>query len=120
MRGDRIGIIGPNGCGKTTLIKLLLGDLEPQSGEVHQGTKLEICYFDQLRGQLDEEKSVQDNLCDGGDTVGVDGQRRHVIGYLKDFYFQPTVLGSLFGCYPAVSATGSCWLNSLLNRPMFW
>ena len=87
MRGDRIGIIGPNGCGKTTLIKLLLGDLEPQSGEVHQGTKLEICYFDQLRGQLDEEKSVQDNLCDGGDTVGVDGQRRHVIGYLKDFLF---------------------------------
>lgn len=86
-RGDRIGIIGPNGCGKTTLIKLLLGDLEPQSGEVHQGTKLEVCYFDQLRGQLDENKTVQDNLCDGGDTVGVDGERRHVIGYLKDFLF---------------------------------
>jgi len=88
-RGDRIGIIGPNGCGKTTLIKLLLGDLEPQQGTVHLGTKLEVCYFDQLRDQLDEEKTVQDNLCDGGDTVGVDGERRHVIGYLKDFLFEP-------------------------------
>jgi len=89
IRGDRIGIIGPNGCGKTTLIKLLLGELTPQQGDVQLGTKLEVCYFDQLRGQLEEEKTLQENLCDGTDTVNVDGQSRHVISYLKDFLFEP-------------------------------
>ena len=89
MRGDRVGVIGPNGCGKTTLLKLLLGELKPQEGKVKLGTKLEICYFDQLRGQLDEEQTLVANLCDGGDTVRVGDQRKHVMGYLKDFLFEP-------------------------------
>ena len=89
MRGDRVGVIGPNGCGKTTLLKLLLGELKPQAGKVKLGTKLQICYFDQLRGQLNEEQTLAENLCDGGDTVRVGDQRKHVIGYLKDFLFEP-------------------------------
>ena len=89
LRGDKIGIIGPNGCGKTTLIRLLLGDLQPQQGEIKQGTKLDIAYFDQLRGQLDPEKNVQDNVADGNDHVTINGVPRHVISYLGDFLFSP-------------------------------
>ncbi len=89
MRGDKIGIIGPNGCGKTTLIRLLLGDLSPEQGTIKQGTKLEIAYFDQLRGQLDPEKNVQDNVADGNDHVTINGTPRHVISYLGDFLFSP-------------------------------
>jgi len=89
LRGDKIGIIGPNGCGKTTLIRLLLGDLEPEQGSIKQGTKLDIAYFDQLRGQLDPEKNVQDNIAGGNDFVTIDGQPRHVISYLGDFLFSP-------------------------------
>ena len=89
MRGDRIGLIGPNGCGKTTLLKILLGQLKPQKGQVKLGTRLEICYFDQLRGQLDENKTLAENLTDGGDTVRLGDERKHVIGYLKDFLFEP-------------------------------
>jgi len=89
MRGDKIGIIGPNGCGKTTLIRLLLGDLKPEQGEINQGTKLDIAYFDQLRGQLDPEKNVQDNVADGNDHVTINGMPRHVISYLGDFLFSP-------------------------------
>ncbi len=87
MRGDKIGIIGPNGSGKTTLLRLLLGELPPQSGEIRSGTRLEVAYFDQLREQLDEERSVQDNVADGADHVVVHGMRRHVLGYLQDFLF---------------------------------
>src|SRR5277367_2210140 len=90
MRGDRIGIIGPNGCGKTTLIKLLVGELEPDSGEIRRGTSLAVAYFDQQREQLDPAASIMDNVTGGsGDTVTIDGQPRHVSGYLRDFLFPP-------------------------------
>jgi ATP-binding cassette subfamily F protein uup len=89
MRGDKIGFIGPNGVGKTTLLRLLLGQLEPQQGSVKLGTNLEIAYFDQLRDQLDEETTVQDSLGAGGEMVSVGGGSRHVLGYLHDFLFTP-------------------------------
>ncbi len=89
MRGDRIGIIGPNGAGKTTLLRLMLGELAPASGSVRLGTNLRIAFFDQLRDQLDDEKTVADNVTDGYETVQVGGQARHVIGYLQDFLFTP-------------------------------
>ena len=87
MRGDRIGIIGPNGSGKTTLLRLLLGELQPQEGEIKLGTRREVVYFDQLREQLDLDKSVQDNVGEGNDTLVINGASRHIIGYLQDFLF---------------------------------
>lgn len=89
MRGDKIGVIGPNGCGKTTLLRLLLGQLEPQKGSVHVGTGLEIAYYDQLREQLDLEKTVAQNVSESGDTVIVNGKPKNIIGYLQDFLFSP-------------------------------
>ena len=88
MRGDRIGIIGPNGAGKSTLIRLLLKNLSPLKGRIKRGTNLNVRYFDQLRDQLDENKTVQQNISDS-DMLDVGGKRRHVIGYLKDFLFSP-------------------------------
>jgi ATP-binding cassette subfamily F protein uup len=87
MRGDRVGLIGPNGSGKTTLLRLLLGQLQPQTGTVRHGTNLDVAYFDQLHAQLDDAKSMRDNVCDGADTVEINGRRRHIIGYLEDFLF---------------------------------
>ena len=89
IRGDRIGLIGNNGSGKSTLLKLMLGQLEPTSGTIKHGTKLEVAYFDQLRGQLDLEKTVIDNLSEGRDFIEINGERRHVISYLGDFLFSP-------------------------------
>jgi len=88
-RGDKIGIIGPNGAGKTTLLRLLLGQLAPQSGSVRLGTNLQIAYFDQLRQQLNEDATVQDNVGDGYDNIQIGGNSRHIIGYLQDFLFSP-------------------------------
>lgn len=89
QRGDKIALIGPNGCGKTTLLKLMLGQLEADSGNIYRGTKLEIAYFDQHRLTLDPDKTVMDNLAEGKQEVMVNGQSRHVLGYLQDFLFHP-------------------------------
>ncbi len=89
MRGDRVGIIGPNGSGKTTLLSLLLENVSPDEGTIRHGVNLEIAYFDQTREQLDEERTVADNVANGSDFITVNGRRRHIIGYLKDFLFSP-------------------------------
>ncbi len=89
MRGDRIGLVGPNGVGKTTLLKLMFGDLAPDSGETKQGVNLEFAYFDQYREKLDEEATVQDNVAEGKQEVMMGGRSRHVLGYLQDFLFPP-------------------------------
>ncbi|SPF33059.1 ABC transporter ATP-binding protein uup-1 [Syntrophobacter sp. SbD1] len=89
MRSDKTGIIGPNGSGKTTLLRVLLGDLSPERGVLKHGVNLEPAYFDQLRAQLDENKSVAENVGDGNDTILFDGKPRHIIGYLNDFLFSP-------------------------------
>jgi len=89
MRGDRVGLIGPNGSGKTTLLRLLIGALEPDRGEVRLGANVQIAYYDQQREQLDPERTVFDTIADGHDSVTVNGQQRHVHGYLADFLFPP-------------------------------
>ncbi|MFK8076917.1 MAG: ATP-binding cassette domain-containing protein [Granulosicoccus sp.] len=90
MRDDRIGIIGPNGCGKSTLVKLLVNELEPTSGSVHTGTQLEVAYYDQLRAALDTKLSAADNVSGGRDTVEVNGVARHIMSYMQDFLFEPS------------------------------
>jgi ATP-binding cassette subfamily F protein uup len=89
MREDKVGIIGRNGAGKSTLLKTLLGQLEPKTGKVKVGTNLQIAYFDQLRQQLDEEATVQQNVGQGSDSVVINGAKKHVLGYLQDFLFAP-------------------------------
>jgi ATP-binding cassette subfamily F protein uup len=102
MRGDKVGVIGSNGCGKTTLLRILLGKLEPQAGRVRLGANLQIAYFDQLRDQLDDTKTVEEDVADGYQTIGSQGGgTRHVLGYLQDFLFTPerarTLIGRLSG-----------------------
>jgi ATP-binding cassette subfamily F protein uup len=89
MRQDKIGVIGPNGSGKTTLLRILLGRLEPQRGKVVLGTNLEVAYYDQLREQLDEEKTVAENINGESETIIINGKPRHILGYLQDFLFAP-------------------------------
>ena len=120
MRGDKVGIVGPNGSGKTTLLRLLLGELTPQAGTLRHGVNLEIAYFDQLRAQLEEDRTVMDNVADGRDFVTVNGRRRHVISYLADFLFTSEHRESTPARCPAASATGCCWRASLRDPPTCW
>ena len=89
LRGDRIGLLGPNGIGKTTLLKLILGEIEPDSGTIQRGTNLNVAYFDQMRAQLDEEATLADTISPGSDFVEIGTERKHVISYLEDFLFPP-------------------------------
>jgi ATP-binding cassette subfamily F protein uup len=89
MRGDRIGLVGANGVGKTTLLRILLGDLAPSSGSVQLGTRVQVAYFDQLRAELALDRTVIENIADGSEYTEINGQRRHVLGYLQDFLFSP-------------------------------
>jgi ATP-binding cassette subfamily F protein uup len=89
QRGDKVGLIGPNGCGKTTLLKLLLGELKPDAGTVRLGSKLAIAYFDQFRAQLDDDATLMEVISPGADFIDVAGSRKHVISYLGDFLFPP-------------------------------
>jgi ATP-binding cassette subfamily F protein uup len=111
MRGDRIGILGPNGVGKSTLLKMLLGELKPDTGSVKLGTKLSVAYFDQQRSILDPEKTVADNLNFGSDTITINGKSRHVMSYLQDFLFPPARVRS-----PVKSLSGGERNRLLLAR----
>ncbi|WP_096085944.1 ATP-binding cassette domain-containing protein [Agaribacterium haliotis] len=90
IRGDKVGLIGPNGAGKSTLLKLILGEIQASSGEIKHGTRLDIAYFDQMRGQLDMEKDVVDNVAEGRQSVEINGKDKHILSYLQDFLFSPT------------------------------
>jgi ATP-binding cassette subfamily F protein uup len=113
QRGDKIGLIGRNGIGKTTLIKLLLGELQPNSGSIKTGTNLNIAYFDQYRSALDENKSVQDNVSGGRDMLEISGKPKHVISYLQDFLFSPD------RCRQPVKALSGGERNRLLLAKLF-
>ena len=113
QRGDKVGFIGRNGVGKTTLIKLLLGELNPQQGTIKTGTNLNVAYFDQYRSALDEEKTVQDNVSGGRDMLEIDGKPRHVISYLQDFLFAPE------RCRQPVKALSGGERNRLLLAKLF-
>ena len=111
MRGDKVGIIGPNGSGKTTLLRLLLGELEAQTGSIRLGTNLKVAYFDQLRAQLDESKSIMENVGQGRDFVIINGRPRNLIGYLGDFLFSKDLINA-----PIISLSGGERNRLLLAR----
>ncbi|MDP1601918.1 MAG: ATP-binding cassette domain-containing protein [Legionella sp.] len=112
-RGDKLGIIGPNGCGKTTLVRLLLGEIKPDSGTVKQGTSLDVAYFDQLRRQLNENETVMANVGDGADYVTINGKQKHVASYLREFLFPPERFNQ------AVSTLSGGERNRLLLAKLF-
>lgn len=116
LRGDKIGVIGPNGSGKSTLLRLLLGQLTPTTGSVRLGTKLEVAYFDQLREQLDENKTAQENVGDGKEMLLINGQNRHVLGYLQDFLFSPERARTLVR-YLSGGERNRLMLAKLLTKP---
>ncbi|MDP6189287.1 MAG: ATP-binding cassette domain-containing protein [Gammaproteobacteria bacterium] len=89
MKGDRVGLVGANGVGKSTLLRILLGELTPQAGKVNMGTRIQVAYFDQLRDQLELNKTVMDNLAEGRESIEINGKQKHVMGYLGDFLFAP-------------------------------
>ena len=113
QRGDKIGLIGPNGVGKSTLLRLLLGEIKADSGQLIEGTNLQVAYFDQLRSQLDEEKTVRDNIDNGADRITINGNSKHVISYLQDFLFTPQRVNS-----PVKSLSGG-ERNRLLLAKLF-
>ncbi len=113
QRGDKIGLIGPNGVGKSTLLRVLLGEIEADSGKLIQGTNVQVAYFDQLRSQLDETKTVKDNLDNGADRITINGESKHVISYLQDFLFTPQRVNS-----PVKSLSGG-ERNRLLLAKLF-
>jgi len=116
MRGDKVGIIGPNGAGKTTLLRLLLGELQPTSGTIRLGTNREVAYFDQLRAQLDETRSVQENVAAGQNELLINGRKRHIISYLEDFLFSPERSRSLVQ-YLSGGERNRLLLARLFSRP---
>lgn len=116
MRGDRVGLIGRNGAGKSTLLKLLLGQLQPSSGSVKLGTRVEVAYFDQLREQLDEAKTPQETVGEGNSSVLINGQSRHVLGYLQDFLFSPERARTLIK-YLSGGERNRLMLAKLLTKP---
>ena len=111
QRGDKIGIVGPNGSGKTTLLRLLMGELKPQAGHVRHGTNLDVAYLDQMRAQLDENKSVLDNVGEGRDAVTINGKVRSLVGYLEDFLFERDRLNT-----PIITLSGGERNRLLLAR----
>jgi ABC transport system ATP-binding/permease protein len=113
IRGDKVGIIGPNGSGKTTLLKILLGELAIREGRIRLGTGIQVAYFDQLRAELDENKTLKDNIASGNDTVFIDGSPRHIVGYLQDFLFPPAQIMS------KVSSLSGGERNRLLLAKLF-
>ncbi|MEE8413332.1 MAG: ATP-binding cassette domain-containing protein [Dehalococcoidales bacterium] len=117
MKGDRVGILGPNGSGKTTLLRLLQGELPPDSGNIRLGANLQISYFDQLREQLDEKKTVLENMVeDNQDTVTINGENRHIIGYLQDFLFSPDQVRSYVSLLSGGERNRLLWAR-LFTRP---
>lgn len=116
LRGDKIGVIGPNGSGKSTLLRLLLGQLTPTTGTVRLGTKLEVAYFDQLREQLDENKTAQENVGEGKTTLLINGQERHVLGYLQEFLFSAERARTLVR-YLSGGERNRLMLAKLLTKP---
>ena len=118
LRGDKIGVIGPNGAGKTTLLNVLLGKLKPDSGHVRMGTNLQIAYFDQLRAQLDEEKTVEQEVADGYDTIEFEGNSRHVLGYLQDFLFTPERMRTPIKRLSGGERIAYCWPSCSRNPQM--
>ena len=111
IKGDRIGILGDNGSGKSTLLKLILGDLEADSGVIRLGTNLDIAYFDQTREQIDEEKTIGENIADGNEFIEINGKQRHVISYLQDFLFTPERIRT-----PAKALSGGEFSRLMLAR----